>query len=128
MFGDGVPTIWALNDAVYALRQICPNGETERITRFLRSASYTIVGLKVEELALCGRTANCLEAEDITTIEDLVTLSEPEMLKIRNFGPKSLDEVRTILGEMGLSFGMILDSDEPVKLPAYRAELLRIQE
>ena len=80
----------------------------------------------VGELALSGRTANCLEAADIITIRDLVTRSEPEMLKLRNFGSKSLDEVKTILDEMGLSFGMILDSDEPVKLPAYRADLLKI--
>ena len=126
MSGDDVPTIWALNDAVYALQKICPDAQAEEIKLFLRSASYTIAGLMVEELDLCVRTANCLEAADIITIRDLVTRSEPEMLKFRNFGRKSLDEVRTILGEMGLSFGMILDGDEPVKLPAHRAELLNI--
>ena len=126
MSGDDVPTIWALNDAVYALQRICPDGESEEIKLFLRSTSYTIAGLMVGELALSGRTANCLEAADIITIRDLVTRSEPEMLKLRNFGSKSLDEVKTILDEMGLSFGMILDSDEPVKLPTYRADLLKI--
>jgi DNA-directed RNA polymerase subunit alpha len=68
----------------------------------------------VAELELSVRSANCLEAADIITIRDLVTRSEPEMLKFRNFGRKSLNEIKTILGEMGLSFGMILDGDEPV--------------
>ncbi len=69
----------------------------------------------VAELELSVRSANCLEAADIITIRDLVTRSEPEMLKFRNFGRKSLNEIKTILGEMGLSFGMILDGDEPLR-------------
>ena len=65
----------------------------------------------VAELELSVRSANCLEAAQIITIEDLVTKSEQEMLKYRNFGRKSLNEIKTILGEMGLSFGMVLDGD-----------------
>lgn len=67
----------------------------------------------VAELELSVRSANCLEAADIITIKDLVTRSEAEMLKFRNFGRKSLNEIKTLLTEMGLSFGMLLDSDEP---------------
>ena len=62
-------------------------------------------------MELSVRSANCLEAADIVTIRDLVTKTEPEMLKYRNFGRKSLNEIKTILAEMGLSFGMALDGE-----------------
>jgi len=65
----------------------------------------------VAELELSVRSANCLEAAEIITIKDLVTKSEPEMLKYRNFGRKSLNEIKAILVEMGLTFGMALDGD-----------------
>lgn len=77
----------------------------------------TYLSKPVVELELSVRSANCLEAANIITIRDLVTKSEPEMLRYRNFGRKSLNEIKTILSEMGLSFGMILDGDEPVKPP-----------
>ena len=60
----------------------------------------------VEELELSVRSSNCLRAAEIKTIGDLVQKGEPEMLKYRNFGRKSLKEIQDILGEMGLSFGM----------------------
>ncbi len=63
----------------------------------------------VAELELSVRSANCLEAAEIVTIRDLVTKSEQEMLKYRNFGRKSLNEIKTILAEMNLQFGMELD-------------------
>ena len=66
----------------------------------------------VAELELSVRSANCLEAAEIITIRDLVTKTEPEMLKYRNFGRKSLNEIKTILAEMGLVFGMVLESGE----------------
>jgi len=65
----------------------------------------------VAELELSVRSANCLEASQITTIRDLVIHSEPEMLKQRNFGKKSLIEIKEILGQMGLELGMKLDED-----------------
>ena len=65
----------------------------------------------VAELELSVRSANCLEAANIITIKDLVTKTEQEMLKYRNFGRKSLNEIKTILNEMGLSFGMVLDNE-----------------
>jgi DNA-directed RNA polymerase subunit alpha len=65
----------------------------------------------VAELELSVRSANCLEAAEIISIRDLVTKTEQEMLKYRNFGRKSLNEIKTILGEMGLSFGMVLDDE-----------------
>ncbi len=66
----------------------------------------------VAELELSVRSANCLEAAEIITIRDLVSKSEQDMLKYRNFGRKSLNEIKTILVEMGLTFGMVLESDE----------------
>ncbi len=69
----------------------------------------------VAELELSVRSANCLEAAEIITIKDLVTQTEIEMLGHRNFGRKSLNEIKTILTDMGLAFGMILNGDEPVK-------------
>src|SRR5215468_6149192 len=60
----------------------------------------------VEELELSVRSSNCLRAAEIRSIGDLVQKTEPEMLKYRNFGRKSLKEIQDILGEMGLSFGM----------------------
>lgn len=65
----------------------------------------------VAELELSVRSANCLEAANIITIRDLVTKTEAEMLKYRNFGRKSLNEIKTILAEMGLSFGMVLNDE-----------------
>jgi DNA-directed RNA polymerase subunit alpha len=65
----------------------------------------------VAELELSVRSANCLEAAKIITIRDLVSKTEPEMLKYRNFGRKSLNEIKTILADMGLSFGMVLEGE-----------------
>ena len=65
----------------------------------------------VAELELSVRSANCLEASQITTIRDLVVHTEQEMLKQRNFGKKSLIEIREILAEMGLHLGMNLDDN-----------------
>lgn len=63
----------------------------------------------VAELELSVRSANCLEAAKITTIRDLVAKTEQDMLKYRNFGRKSLNEIKDILASMGLSLGMTLD-------------------
>ncbi|MCK4606567.1 MAG: DNA-directed RNA polymerase subunit alpha [candidate division Zixibacteria bacterium] len=64
-----------------------------------------LLNTRVDELELSVRSSNCLRAANIQTIQDLVTKSEADMLKYRNFGRKSLNEISTILDEMGLSFG-----------------------
>jgi DNA-directed RNA polymerase subunit alpha len=66
---------------------------------------------KVEELELSVRSANCLAHANIKYIGELVQKSEAEMLKTKNFGRKSLNEIKEILHEMGLSLGMKLDVD-----------------
>tara|TARA_B100001123_G_C15319244_1_gene1027342 strand:- start:249 stop:1280 length:1032 start_codon:yes stop_codon:yes gene_type:complete len=63
----------------------------------------------VEELELSVRSYNCLKNANIQTIRELVEKTEAEMLKTRNFGRKSLNEIKDILHSMGLSLGMRLD-------------------
>ncbi|MBX7245055.1 MAG: DNA-directed RNA polymerase subunit alpha [Candidatus Sumerlaeaceae bacterium] len=65
----------------------------------------------IEELELSVRSYNCLEAAGIKTIRDLVQKTEGEMLKYRNFGRKSLTEIKNILKEMSLRFGMTIDKE-----------------
>jgi len=63
----------------------------------------------VEELELSVRSYNCLKNANIRTIRELVQKSEAEMLKTKNFGRKSLNEIKDILQGMGLSLGMRLE-------------------
>lgn len=63
----------------------------------------------VDDLELSVRSANCLKNAGINLIGELVQKTEAEMLKTKNFGRKSLNEIKDILQEMGLSFGMKLD-------------------
>jgi DNA-directed RNA polymerase subunit alpha len=63
----------------------------------------------VEELELSVRSYNCLKNASIRTIRELVQRTEPEMLKTKNFGRKSLNEIKEILSNMGLSLGMKID-------------------
>jgi DNA-directed RNA polymerase subunit alpha len=67
----------------------------------------------VEELELSVRSANCLKNAEILKIYQLVQKTENEMLKTKNFGRKSLNEIKEVLSEMGLSLGMKLDSFIP---------------
>jgi len=72
----------------------------------------------VEELELSVRSYNCLKNANITTIRELVQKSEAEMLKTKNFGRKSLNEIKEILGSMGLGLGMKFDEEGHALLPA----------
>jgi len=71
----------------------------------------------VSELELSVRSANCLKNANITYIGELVQKTEAEMLKTKNFGRKSLNEIKNILEEMGLSLGMKLDNFPMLKKP-----------
>ncbi len=66
----------------------------------------------VEDLELSVRSANCLKNAGINTIGELVQKTEAEMLKTKNFGRKSLSEIKDILGEYNLTFGMNLDLNQ----------------
>jgi len=76
---------------------------TEKLSEQLRRS--------VDELELSVRSANCLKAGNIDTLYDLVSRSESEMLKFRNFGRKSLNEIGELLEGMGLRFGMSFEED-----------------
>jgi DNA-directed RNA polymerase subunit alpha len=82
---------------------------------------YDNLKRSVEELELSVRSYNCLKNADIKTIGQLVQKTEAEMLKTKNFGRKSLNEIKEILSEMGLSFGMKL-SDDGRPMPPSKAE------
>ena len=76
----------------------------------------------VDELELSVRASNCLKTANIRTIADLVQKTEPELLKTKNFGKKSLNEIKTILAEMGLSLGM---RPAPSRVPLTDSDLDR---
>jgi DNA-directed RNA polymerase subunit alpha len=79
----------------------------------------------VDSLELSVRAANCLENANIKFIGELVTRTEADMLKTKNFGRKSLNEIKDILAEMGLSLGMKIDGFDPSTLrqgDAYQGE------
>ena len=72
----------------------------------------------VEELELSVRSYNCLKNANIATIGELIQKTEAEMLKTKNFGRKSLNEIKEILAQMGLSLGMKIDENgNPVPGP-----------
>lgn len=70
------------------------------------------LAMSVNEIELSVRAANCLNNANITTVGELAQKTEAEMLKYRNFGKKSLNEIKAKLQEMGLSLGMQFDEDE----------------
>jgi DNA-directed RNA polymerase subunit alpha len=84
--------------------EIVEEVEEEVDEEFLRIKA--LLERSVEELELSVRSSNCLKAANIKTIGELVTKSEGEMLKYRNFGRKSLKEIADILTGMNLGFGM----------------------
>jgi DNA-directed RNA polymerase subunit alpha len=75
----------------------------------------------VEELELSVRSANCLQNANITLIGELVQRSEQDMLKTKNFGRKSLKEIKEILQNMGLTLGMKIDN-WPALLERWKAQ------
>jgi DNA-directed RNA polymerase subunit alpha len=75
--------------------------EHNRLQKLLR--------MSVNEIELSVRAANCLNNANILTVGELASKSENEMLKYRNFGKKSLNEIRDRLEELGLSLGMKID-------------------
>lgn len=82
--------------------------EGEEETDSDKDALMSKLVLKINEIELSVRSTNCLAGADIETIAELVIMPEPEMLKFRNFGKKSLNEIKAKLEEMGLYLGMDL--------------------
>jgi len=91
------------DEAPIDAQEVEVNQEQERLVELLSRT--------VEELELSVRSANCLKSGHIKTLFDLVTRSEQEMLKFRNFGRKSLNEISEILEGMELGFGMSFDPE-----------------
>ena len=78
-----------------------------------------LLNMSVNEIELSVRAANCLNNANITTVGELAMKSEQEMLKYRNFGKKSLNEIKDKLEQLGLSLGMKIDErllDNPIEL------------
>jgi DNA-directed RNA polymerase subunit alpha len=80
----------------------------------------TNLSKSVEELELSVRSYNCLKNANIQTISELVQKGDGEMLKTRNFGRKSLNEIKEILEEMGLHLGMKIEEDDLKQIIAAR--------
>ncbi len=78
---------------------------------------HKLLGMSVNEIELSVRAANCLNNANITTVGQLAMKTEQEMLKYRNFGKKSLNEIKDKLTSLGLGLGMTFDPDlvEPAK-------------
>jgi DNA-directed RNA polymerase subunit alpha len=77
-----------------------------------------VLNRSVEELELSVRSYNCLKNANIQTIGDLVQKTESEMLRTKNFGRKSLNEIKEILAGLGLSFGMKFDGLGRLVMPS----------
>src|SRR5712671_3491829 len=94
-----------------------PEASEEPAERALNQMNE-VLNRSVEELELSVRSYNCLKNANIQTIGDLVQKSEAEMLRTKNFGRKSLNEIKEILGNLGLGFGMKFDSQGRLVSPA----------
>ena len=75
----------------------------------------------VDDLELTVRSANCLKAENIYYIGDLIQRTETELLKTPNLGRKSLNEIKEVLASRGLTLGMKLENWPPAGLEHHRA-------
>src|SRR5881628_3338141 len=110
--------------AIFINFEELPESAEEPSERTL-SQMNEVLNRSVEELELSVRSYNCLKNANIQTIGDLVQKTEAEMLRTKNFGRKSLNEIKEILSGLGLGFGMKFDSQgrlvgpsgAPVALP-----------
>lgn len=93
--------------------------ETERKVTDEQAKLKKLLNMSVNEIELSVRAANCLNNANITTVGQLAMKTEQEMLKYRNFGKKSLNEIKKKLSDLGLSLGM---SFEPGLIEAPKAE------
>ncbi|MCM8792222.1 MAG: DNA-directed RNA polymerase subunit alpha [Candidatus Omnitrophica bacterium] len=89
-----------------------PEEEIEEEITPAEVALYEKLRVPISELELSVRSSNCLRQANIKIIADLVVKTEEEMLALKNFGKKSLDEIKTLLAGMGLTFGMQIDPNK----------------
>lgn len=91
--------------------------ETEKQIDTEREELRKKLNMSVNEIELSVRAANCLNNANITTVGELAQKTEAEMLKYRNFGKKSLNEIKQKLAELGLTLGMTFDPELLKPLP-----------
>jgi DNA-directed RNA polymerase subunit alpha len=94
---------------------------TEEVSERGLDKMSEVLNRSVEELELSVRSYNCLKNANIQTIGELVQKTEAEMLRTKNFGRKSLNEIREILANMGLSLGMRMDAHGRLVAPPPQA-------
>jgi len=92
--------------------------ESEKQIDAEREALRKKLNMSVNEIELSVRAANCLNNANITTVGELAQRTEAQMLKYRNFGKKSLNEIKLKLSELGLQLGIKFDADLLVKQAA----------
>ncbi|MCX6827995.1 MAG: DNA-directed RNA polymerase subunit alpha [candidate division Zixibacteria bacterium] len=107
---DHLQLLIHIDEEIQVAEEKVEDEETVRIRQLLKT--------RVDELELSVRSSNCLRAANIQSLADLVSRGESEMLKYRNFGRKSLNELNAILDELNLSFGMDISRfmEKPEKL------------
>jgi len=102
----GIEHFEVFKQKIKADQLVFETGEEENDTD--KDALMQKLCLKINEIELSVRSTNCLSGADINTIAELVIMPESDMLKFRNFGKKSLNEIKAKLEEMGLYLGMDL--------------------
>jgi DNA-directed RNA polymerase subunit alpha len=95
--------------------------QTEEVAERGLDKMNEVLNRSVEELELSVRSYNCLKNANIQTIGELVQKTEAEMLRTKNFGRKSLNEIKEILANMGLSLGMRIDAHGRLVAPPQQA-------
>jgi DNA-directed RNA polymerase subunit alpha len=101
--------------AIFMTAEDADELEDESTVAVATAANNEHLDKSVEELELSVRSYNCLKNANIRTIRELVQKTESEMLRTKNFGRKSLNEIKEILASMGLSLGMRLDQPTPAE-------------
>ena len=105
----GIPTDILLSSQVSLVSEFKKDLKY-RLPAPISEAKVPMFELTLEELELSVRSANCLQNANIKYIYELVSKTEGEMLRTKNFGRKSLNEIKEILSIMGLGLGMKVDS------------------
>lgn len=98
IFKDHLQQFIHMDEEIEIEEEEVEDEETVRVRQLLKT--------RVDELELSVRSSNCLRAANIQSLAELVSKTESDMLKYRNFGRKSLNELNAILDELNLSFGM----------------------
>jgi DNA-directed RNA polymerase subunit alpha len=116
--GEAAVEVEAAEVAVSASDEISPREDVDFFMDDPAAELSEHLLKSVEELELSVRSYNCLKNANIRTLADLVQKTEQEMLRTKNFGRKSLNEIKELIVALGLHFNMRVDTDELQKLAA----------